>query len=98
MRTAVAETSIDTYHALRRDGSLTRRQHALMAVIRPYRDYTLQELVKLAGLPVNVVGGRVLELKGSKHLEHAPKRACTVTGRTVQPVRLPAPQQGSLFQ
>jgi len=98
MKTAVAETSIDSYHALRREGGLTRQQHKVLAVIRPYRDYSLQELVIASGLPVNVISGRVNELKTEKRLEHGPTRKCSITGRTVHPVRLPAePAQGGLF-
>jgi hypothetical protein len=98
MRTAVADTSIECYRALRRDGGLTRQQHKVLAAVRPHRDYSLQELVIAAGLPVNVISGRVNELKSDKHLVHGPTRKCSITGRTVHPVRLPdEPTQGGLF-
>lgn len=89
MKTAVSDTSIATYHALRRDGTLSERKAQIMAVIAAGRDYTLQELVRLTGLPVNVISGRVNELKASGSLVHGTTRACSVTGRTVHPVRRP---------
>lgn len=96
MRTAVAESSIDAYHSIQQNGTLTRQQAVIMAVISPGRDYSLQEPVSLTGIQINGVSGRVNELKTAKRLEHAPARRCSITGRTVHPVRRPARQQ-SLF-
>ena len=70
----VAETSIDAYHALRRDGGLSRQQALVMRVIKVGRDYSLQELVVASGLPVNCVSGRCFELKHSGALEHSGTR------------------------
>lgn len=90
-------TSIACYHELRAEGLLSKRQQQVMDVIKPGRDYSLQELVMLCGRPVNVVSGRVNELKGDlKMLEHGPTRKCSLTQRTIHPVRIPEPQ-GSLF-
>jgi hypothetical protein len=96
MRTAVASTSIANYHTIKRDGTVSARQAQILAAVQPGRDYTLQELVKLTGLPVNVVSGRCFELKDAGELVLAEKRACTVTGRLVAPVKLPS-AQGSLL-
>jgi hypothetical protein len=94
---SVVETSIEAFHAIKSDGTLTNRQKQVMAVIRLGRDYSLQELVMLTGLPVNVISGRVNELKGEVGLlEHGPTRKCTLTNRTIHPVRL-RPAQGELF-
>lgn len=95
MKTAVADTSIECYHDLRDDGTLTKRQAQVMAVIQHGRDYSLQELVMLTGLPINIVSGRVNELKSNelKRLEHGPKRKCMLTQRTIHPVRLPVKQE-----
>jgi hypothetical protein len=99
MRTAVTFTSIDAYRSIERDGTLTRQQTAILAVVDRGRDYSLQELVAITGMPVNVISGCVNELKAAKHLEVAAQRRCSVTGRTINPVRLPAPsgEQGALF-
>lgn len=96
MRTDVSFTSIDAYRSMERSGALTRQQTAIVSVMARGRDYSLQELSAATGLPINVVSGRVFELKDSGALELAPKRRCSVTGRTVAPVRLP-PVQGGLF-
>lgn len=98
MHTQVAHTSIRTYRDLKTDGTLSARQRQIMLVIHSYpADYSLQELAKLTGLPINVVSGRVNELREEVgQLERAPARACKITGRTIRPVRRPHPQ-GALF-
>ena len=98
MRTAVADTSIDCYHAIQREGGLSRQQSVILAAVRRDRDYSLQELVSITGLQVNVISGRAFELKASGRLVPGETRRCSVTGRTVHPVRLPQlPVQGGLF-
>jgi len=92
----VATTSIQAYREIQRGGVLGERQAQVMAAIKPGRDYSLTELVKLTGLPVNVISGRCNELRAMGRLELAPVRRCSVTGRTIHPVRLPA-EQGVLF-
>ena len=93
MKTAVQSTSIECYHAIRGEGRLGRQQSAVMEAIRKGRDYSLQEISKLTGLAINAVSGRVNELKESGALEVAETRKCSVTGRTVRPVRLPETRQ-----
>lgn len=93
MRTAVAETSLIAYHGIRRDGTLSKQQAAIMAVIRYKRDYSLQEIARETGMPINVVSGRVNELKADRWLVEAlVKRKCSITGRLIQPVKLPENQ------
>lgn len=98
MKTSVAETSIDTYHAMRRAGHLTQQQAMVMSAIAMGRDYSLREIAKLTELDTSTVSGRVNELRANGRLELAPARACRHSGRTVHPVRLPAgPAQWGLF-
>jgi hypothetical protein len=92
MRTQVAQTSIRTFHAITQDGTVSARQAQILAAVRPGFDYSLQELVGITGLPVNVISGRCNELRKAGLLELAEKRACNVSGRTVAPVKLPAVQ------
>lgn len=94
MHTQIAETSLRTYRAMKKDGTLSQRQRQIMAVIGDYpRDYSLQELAKATGLPINVVSGRVNELRNNTdELERGPARACKVTGNTIRPVRRKNPQ------
>jgi hypothetical protein len=91
-----AATSRLAYDEIRSTGKLNEQQKKIMAVIVRGRDYSLQELVMLSGLPINVVSGRVNELKKSplELLERAPTRKCTLTGSTIHPVRLPALEGG----
>ncbi|QOR55261.1 MAG: hypothetical protein SHS37scaffold220_30 [Phage 67_12] len=97
--TAVTFTSIDAYRSLEGNGTLTRQQAVIVGAMAHGRDYSLQELVAATGLPVNVVSGRVNELKTSGRLVLAEKRPCSRTGRLIAPVRLPAAggEQGALF-
>ncbi len=96
---SVASTSIETYHAIRDDGTLTRQQRIIVDAIAIGRNYSLQELVKATGLPINTISGRCNDLRHLGVLELGPKRACGVTGRTIAPVRLAArgEPQGVLF-
>lgn len=94
MKTNMASTSLDTYRDIKADGTLTARQSQVMAVVYPGQDYTLQELVKLTGLPVNVISGRCNELRAAGHLELGLTRKCSQTARTVHPVQLPTKQWG----
>jgi predicted transcriptional regulator len=93
MRTLVQETSAIAYHDLRQSGQLSNQQAHLLHYINPHRDYSLQELVLLTHLPINVVSGRVNELKTIGVLVHShAKRKCSITNRMINPVRLPTKQ------
>lgn len=93
MRTAMAETSLEAYDGLRDTGKLNERQAQVLAVIQKGRDYSLQEISLLCGLPINIVSGRVNELKKEplNKLEQADKRKCSLTGYSCHPVRLSIP-------
>ncbi|CAG9177672.1 LexA family transcriptional regulator [Cupriavidus pampae] len=95
MQTQVAHTSIRTYRDIEKDGTLSQRQRQILAVMKPFpMDYSLQELAQLTKLPINVVSGRVNELREKAgEIERAPARPCTVTGRTIRPVRRIHPQR-----
>jgi hypothetical protein len=92
VKTNVRSSSLAAYDRAGRDGTLSKQQALIMAHITPGRDYSLQELVRLTGLPVNVISGRCNELRTAKLLEHGPDRKCSLTTRTIHPVRLPALQ------
>ncbi len=89
-------TSLDTrnvnYHSHRASGKLTSQQLEIMARIErscerygPH-DFSLQEIAANTRLPINVVSGRVNELKRLGQLVECKKRPCRVTGRTITPV------------
>jgi hypothetical protein len=92
MKTNVADTSIENYHAIQAEGKLKPQHDIILQVISPTRDYSLQELCILTKLPINVVSGRCNELKTARRLETAQKRSCSITKRTIAPVRLPRKQ------
>lgn len=93
----VAATSIQAYRGARADGTLGRQEAQVLAAVQPGGNYSLQELCRLTGLPINAVSGRCADLKKSGHLESGDKRPCTVTGRLISPVRRPKLQR-ELFQ
>ena len=98
MLTNVSTTSADTYHALRRDGSLTRQQTRIMAVIEHGTDYSGREIACMTGLDTSTVAGRLFDLCAAGVLETAPKRLCSYSQKMVEPVRRPAgPAQRGLF-
>lgn len=94
--TAVASTSLRAYDALKA-GKLGSQQQRVLAHMleRCDRDFTRQELVQSTGLAINAMCGRVKELLDAGLLEVAGTRTCTVTGNTVEALRL-APAQQSL--
>ena len=95
MRTAVTETSRDTYRAIRSEGVLSRREAELMAMIKPKRDYSLMEIAEALDWQVSTVSARVNALIASDHLVRPPgyTRKCSITARTIHPVRLPIVQR-----
>ena len=50
-------------------------------------DYSLQEISAKTGIPINAVSGRCNELKKSNYIEETDKRKCSITKRTINPVR-----------
>lgn len=96
MLTNVRETSRAAYKDMRDTGRLGKQQ-TVLGKVQPGRDYSLRELAALTDLEINAVSGRVNDLKKLNLLIEGEKRACTVTGRTITPVKLPAKQR-ELFQ
>lgn len=82
------DTSIEAYRELRYNGTLSKQQKRIINVFWPQENWSLQEVVKLTGLPINTVSGRCNELKKAGYLEEAPKRKCSITGRTIHPLRI----------
>lgn len=96
MRTAVAETSLMAYHAMApRD--LSASQARVMAAVHPGQSYSRAEIAQATGMPLQSVCGRVNELIAAKRLEHGPQRQCSITKKTINPVRRPVFGQLPLF-
>lgn len=107
MRTAtgVRETSLVAYRELESEGQLGAQERrillALHGVWRPGRDFSLQEIVRITGIPINAVSGRVngLKKKQPRWLVETSKRRCSITGRVVTPITLRLPNaQKELFE
>ena len=86
----VATTSIEAYREHRSSGKLgdQAREIVEFLALRTDRDWSRAELSEEMGLRLSSVCGRVNELLHSGHIEAAPNRACTVTGKKINPVRL----------
>lgn len=88
-------TSAQAFADIKREGIPSRQQSMILAHIQPGRDYSLQELARLAGFQINAVSARCNELRNGGAIEFGPQRKCAITGRTVNPVRLPAQKQAA---
>lgn len=89
---SVQATSTDAYHAIKSSGKMTDQQQKIMESIDrscekfgPH-DFSLQEISANTKMPINVVSGRVNELKEIGVLVECAKRPCRVTKRTICPV------------
>lgn len=87
-------TSRKAYHEITEEGRISRQERIILNVMWPGSDFSLQELVKLSGVQINAVAGRVNHLKKIGAVVVTAPRKCSITGRTVMPVSLP---DGSLF-
>lgn len=87
---SVAITSIEAYREHMATGKLgdQAREIVEFLALRTDRDWSRAELSKAMGLRLSSVCGRVNELLHSGHVDAAPARACTVTGKKINPVRL----------
>ena len=99
MNLAIA-TRNENFFRHRDSGALGAQQTTVMLAVHalPQRNWSLRELAKATGLEINAVSGRVNELKSMQppYLEECPPRSCSVSGRTITPVRA-TQAQGALF-
>lgn len=84
----VAETSRNAYREHQAAGHVTSSQNAVLSAMQHGRDYSLSELAKMTGIEKSSVSGRINELKNSGKVVESRKRACHVTGKTVNAVKL----------
>jgi hypothetical protein len=98
MQTNVRDTSLDAYEALVSCGTLGHQSQVIMQFITLRSsaglDLSLRELCLLTGFEINAVSGRCWELKAKRMIEEAPKRKCSISRRTVHPLRLPTNHEG----
>jgi DNA-binding MarR family transcriptional regulator len=83
------QTRNESFFRHRDSGALNAQQTKIMLAIHahPGRDWSLRELGRATGLEINAVSGRCTELKAIGYLDECPPRSCSVSGRTITPVR-----------
>lgn len=87
MKTAVSESSLRSYDALRASGF--RGQHAaIVSHMDPGKTYSRRQLAKMAGLETSAIAGRVNELIAAGDVVGVGHIKCPITGRLVEGVRL----------
>ncbi len=96
----IAQTSRQSYHDLKSDGELGRRQQEALSLVRLHPGKTAMELAKIAGwADPNRVRPRLVELAQAGHIEPAGNRTCAVTGKMCMTWRVKQTQeQGELFE
>jgi len=99
MKTAVADTSIDAFHAHKANGRAMEQQKRIVAFIEKRGgDWSIGELAHALGLEKSTVSARVNELLyKTGDLAECAKRKDRISGVKVRPVGLPV-GQGKLFQ
>jgi hypothetical protein len=89
----IADTSVTAYREHRDTGKLGRQASFILEQMGD-KTYSRRELARHTGLELSSVCGRVNELLAIGLLEEVDSRRCSITGKTIHPVRLTRP---SLF-
>lgn len=84
----IADTSVTAYHEHRDTGKLSRQANTILSQMAPGTTYSRRELARHTGLELSSVCGRVNELLAIGLLEETATRRCSITGKTVHPVKL----------
>ena len=93
------QTRNANYFDHRDSGRLTNQQRVIMDRIAASNrqhgehNFSLKEISAITGFEINVVSGRVHELKDLGLLVEDLKRPCRVTGKTITPVKVPKGEQ-----
>ena len=84
----VRNTSIIAYNDLKLSGKQpTQKQIILNALRENKTPMSLQEICDRTNFQINAVSGRVNDLKKSNQVIESPQRKCTITLKTITPVR-----------
>jgi hypothetical protein len=85
----IATTSVENYRAHRDSGKLGEQAQAIVDFLARHgsRDWSRAELSEALDMRLSSVCGRVNELLRSRHIDAAPVRPCSVTGKRVNTVR-----------
>ena len=75
MKTQVADTSLDAYHAHRDSGRLSDQQQAVLDWLRAHPgDWTRSEIAQRVGIRLSSACGRLNELVASGHVQQLTTR------------------------
>ena len=84
----VRTTSIIAYNDLKSSGKQPTQKQIILNTLRENkRPMSLQEICDRTNFQINAVSGRVNDLKKSNQVVEAPTRKCTITRKTITPVR-----------
>ena len=83
----VTYESRSAYKEHRASGRLGNQAQKILNDMIPGAAYSRRELVQLTGLELSSICGRVNELLSIGMLEEGSPRKCSITGKTVCPVR-----------
>ena len=84
----VKNTSIIAFNDLKATNKhRTQKEIILDALRENKKPMSLQEICDRTNFQINAVSGRVWDLKESNQVVEAPARKCTITRKTITPVR-----------
>ena len=84
----VRTTSIIAYNDLKLSGKQPTQKQIILNTLRDNKeDMSLQEICDRTNMQINSVSGRVNDLKRANQVVEAPTRKCTITRKTITPVR-----------
>ncbi len=84
----VRTTSIIAYNDLKLSGKQpTQKEIILNALRENKKPMSLQEICQKTHMTINSCSGRVNDLKKANQVVEAPTRKCTITRKTITPVR-----------
>lgn len=84
---SVRDTSIEAYGEINFSGLIGQQAQSILDAMSKDRDYSLQEICVQTGIPINAVSARCNELKKGQHIIETDKRRCSITKRTIHPLR-----------
>ena len=84
----VRNTSIIAYNDLKLSGKQPTQKQIILDALRNNKEpMSLQEICDRTNFQINAVSGRVNDLKKSNQVVEAHTRKCTITRKTITPVR-----------
>jgi hypothetical protein len=82
----VAQTSIIAYNEHRASGKVGSQAMHIFDAMQFNKGYSRRELVKITGLELSSVCGRVNEMLQIGMLQESAPRKCSITNKTIKPV------------